>query len=229
MAFFANSARDTQYDTRIGRRKSRCSTWRHRSRKQTRKKLKAEIDALEDQAEDADAQSLQRLSLPGRRKQLDAASDWKPIQHVQHELAFRHDAEPCEPNGAILASGKNPQRETFVIEGEVAVDKLTGIRLEALPHEQLPRGGPGRDIYGNAIVSDIKVEIAAIGGEWQPVRFKRVLSDDGRTQDERTRKLWIIDASREDKRLARQLVLMTGGAGEAERKAEIADFDPAGF
>src|ERR1051325_563021 len=94
---------------------------------------------------------------------------------------------------AKIHSGK-----TFVIEGKVSLDKLTGIRLEALPHEQLPRGGPGRDIYGNAIVSEIKVEIGAGDGEWRPVRFKRVLSDDGRTQDERLRKLWIIDASRED-------------------------------
>jgi hypothetical protein len=111
-------------------------------------------------------------------------------------------------NGAILANGKNPQQETFVIEGEAAVDKLTGIRVEALPHEHLPRGGPGRDIYGNAIVSEIQVEVETSGGEWQPVRFKRVVSDDGRTQDERTRKLWIIDASREEKRVPRQLVLV---------------------
>ena len=116
------------------------------------------------------------------------------------------------PDGTILASGKNPQRETFVIEGEASLDKLTGIRVEALPHEQLPRGGPGRDIYGNAIVSEIKVEVEAGGGEWQPVRFTRVLSDDGRTQDERTRKLWIIDASRDEKRVPRQLVLIPASA-----------------
>jgi hypothetical protein len=68
-------------------------------------------------------------------------------------------------------AAKNPQRETFVIEGDVSLGKLTGIRLEALPHEQLPRGGPGRDIYGNAIVSEIKVEIETSGRKWQPVRF----------------------------------------------------------
>ena len=125
------------------------------------------------------------------------------------------------PDGTILASGKNPQQETFVIEGAVELSKLTGIRLEALPHEQLPRGGPGRDIYGNAIVSDVKAEIGTAGGEWQPVQFKRVLSDDGRTQDERTRKLWIIDASREDKRLARQLVLILAEPAKLKGKPRL--------
>ena len=69
----------------------------------------------------------------------------------------------------------------FIIEGEVSLAKLTGIRLEALPHEQLPRGGPGRDVYGNAIVSDIKLEIETTGRNWEAVQFKRFLSDDGRT------------------------------------------------
>ena len=74
-----------------------------------------------------------------------------------------------------------------------------------------------------------KLEIETTGGDWQPVQFKRILSDDGRTQDERTRKLWIIDASREDKRLARQLVADTCGTGEAQRKAETTDLDSSGF
>ena len=177
---------------------------------QTRKKLKAEIDALEARLKTQTSQLAKEQSV-WERKQLDAVSDWKPIQpSVMSSLSGTTLA--AMPDGTILASGKNPQRETFVIEGETSLNKLTGIRLEALPHEQLPRGGPGRDIYGNAIVSEIKVEVEASGGEWQPVRYTRVLSDDGRTQDERTRKLWIIDASREDKRVPRQLVLIPASA-----------------
>ena len=103
--------------------------------------------------------------------------------------------------------------------------KLTGIRLEALPHEQLPRGGPGRDIYGNAIVSEIKAgdrnNRRTTGSQ---VQFKRILSDDGRTQDERTKKLWIIDASREDQRLARQLVLIPADPVKLKGR-QITDLD----
>src|SRR6185503_5009619 len=114
------------------------------------------------------------------RKQIEAASEWKPIQ-PSSVSSLSGTTLAAMPNGAILATGSNPQSETFVIEGDASVDKLTGIRLEALPHEQLPRGGPGRDIYGNAIVSEIKVEIGDGDGVWHPIRFTRVLSDDGRT------------------------------------------------
>ena len=101
--------------------------------------------------------------------------------------------------------------------------------MEALPHEQLPRGGPGRDIYGNAIVSEITGGDRNNRGEWQPVQFKRIVSDDGRTQDERTKKLWIIDASREDKRLARQLVLIPADPVKLKGTPETTDLDSAGF
>jgi hypothetical protein len=207
MAFFANSVRDSEASSRGKEPVLDLAT---PEQEQARKKLKAEIDALETKLKTETPQIAKAQSV-WERKQLDAASEWKAIQPFSIG-AFSGTTLAAMPSGAILASGKNPQRETFVIEGEAPMEKLTGIRLEALPHEQLPRGGPGRDIYGNAIVSEISVEIEASGGEWQPVRFKRVLSDDGRTQDERARKLWIIDASREEKRVPRQLVLIPANA-----------------
>ena len=204
MAFFANSARDTATSDSSNKGKEPVLDLATAEQEQARKKLKAEIDALEARLK-TQTPELARAQSGWERKLVEAVSDWKQIQ-TSSMNSVSGTTLTSTAEGAILASGKNPQRETFIIEGEVSLAKLTGIRLEALPHEQLPRGGPGRDIYGNAIVSDIKLEIETTGGNWQPVQFKRILSDDGRTQDERTRKLWIIDASREDQRLARQLV-----------------------
>jgi hypothetical protein len=202
MAFFANSARDTEP---ASRGKEPVLDLATPEQEEKRKKLKAEIDALEAQLK-AQTPQLAKAQSAWERKQVDALSEWKTIQPSSIR-SLSGSTLTVMPDGAILASGENPQRETFVIEGAAPLEKLTGIRLEALPHEQLPRGGPGRDIYGNAIVSDITVEIAT-GEEWRPVRFSRVSSDDGRTQDERTRKLWIVDASRDEKRVPRQLVLI---------------------
>src|SRR5262249_7376189 len=203
MAFFANSVRDSEASSRGKEPMLDLAT---PEQERTRKKLKAEIDALEAKLK-TETPHLANAQAAWEHKQLNADSDWRPIQPSSMS-SLSGTTLAAANDGAILASGKNPQRETFLIEGEAPVDKLTGIRVEALPHEQLPRGGPGRDIYGNAIVSEIKVEVGARDGGWQPVRFTRVLSDDGRTQDDRLQKLWIIDASREDKRVPSQLILI---------------------
>ena len=78
--------------------------------------------------------------------------------------------------------------------------KLTGIRIEALPDPALPRGGPGRDVYGNFIITDVQVEV---GG--QPLKFKRIVADDEPVNPKSlgTKQLWTIDASQDEKRLTR--------------------------
>jgi hypothetical protein len=101
-------------------------------------------------------------------------------------------------NGRIFASGANPLRETYTIEARVA-SGITGLRLEALPSADLPRQGPGRDAYGNFIITGIDVL-----KDGKPVPVARILSDDGRPGADGR---WSIDASKEDKRLPRQLVL----------------------
>ena len=45
---------------------------------------------------------------------------------------------------SVLASGKNPSRETYVVLGETSARRVTAVRVEALPHDSLPGGGPGR-------------------------------------------------------------------------------------
>ncbi len=205
MAFFAKSSRDLASSDASKKGKEPVLDLATPEQERARKTLQAEIDALETRLK-TQTPELARAQTAWERKQLEAVSDWKPL-HTSNIQSLSGTTLTATSNGAILASGKNPQRETFVIEGEVPLAKLTGIRLEALPNDQLPRGGPGRDIYGNAIVSEIQAEIGSKRG-WQPVPFKRIVSDDGRTQDERAKKLWIIDASREDKRVARQLVLI---------------------
>jgi hypothetical protein len=104
--------------------------------------------------------------------------------------------------------------------------RLTALRLEMLPHSSLPRTGPGRDVYGNFILSAMEVTV-----DGERVEFSRALADDGRLNDERRRQLWSVDAAREDTRLARQLVLVLktprkvrGGAAVAVRMISNSDF-----
>ena len=105
-----------------------------------------------------------------------------------------------ESDGAVQASGDNPREETYVLEGKLAPGRFNGLRIEAIPNPALPRGGPGRDVYGNFIITDVRVEVNG-----KPVEWSRQLSNDGRVGG---RQLWSVDASREDVRIPRQLVLV---------------------
>jgi WD40 repeat protein/tetratricopeptide (TPR) repeat protein len=61
-------------------------------------------------------------------------------------------------DGSILASGKNPDRDTYTITARVALDRIRGIRIEALPDASLPLGGPGRfPTNGNFTLHEFRV------------------------------------------------------------------------
>jgi len=112
---------------------------------------------------------------------------------------------------SLVASGPNPATDTYMIEAKLpkGANPVTALRLEALPEASLPRGGPGRDAYGNFALSDIRLEW--LGG-WRakprPLAVKLARADDGRIRRSGSDALWTIDASKEEKRNPRQLVLV---------------------
>src|SRR6185312_520424 len=84
-------------------------------------------------------------------------ADWE-----RQILAFEKQWQAVRPTGlksingttltvsadsSILASGKNPDAENYVLEAKAPLGEITGIRIEALPDPSLPAGGPGRDYY----------------------------------------------------------------------------------
>ena len=77
------------------------------------------------------------------------------------------------PDGSVLASGKNPQADTYLFEAKSTQSGITGVRVEVLPDASLPKGGPGRDAAGNFFLSDFDVEVAG-----QPVKWKSALADE---------------------------------------------------
>jgi hypothetical protein len=124
-----------------------------------------------------------------------------------------------QPDGAILVSGENPRNQWCAIEAKTAVTGMTGIRIEALPDPSLPRGGPGRDAYGNFLLTAFEVEAAPATspGQFERVSWQEMVADNGKINDKKFRQLWTVDASREDGRLPRQIVFFAAapfGSGE---------------
>jgi hypothetical protein len=63
-----------------------------------------------------------------------------------------------KPFGAVLVSGKLEASDVYTLTYEVRQDApLTGLRLDALADDSLPKRGPGRSESGNFVLNELKV------------------------------------------------------------------------
>jgi uncharacterized protein DUF1553/uncharacterized protein DUF1549/cytochrome c len=138
---------------------------------------------------------------------LEAESGWRVLIPQKMSTAAGTTLT-ADAQGLIFAAGEAQRNEAYVIECKLPVEAVKGIRLEAVPNSKLPRGGPGRDPYGNFNITQIKLEIPA-GMGWKAVAIQKIAADTGaRSLDRKRGHLWMVDASREDQRLSRQLVIV---------------------
>jgi mono/diheme cytochrome c family protein len=73
------------------------------------------------------------------------------------------------PDGSVLASGDQSKSDTYDVRFAGDLQGVTAIRLETLPDDRLPRGGPGRVYYegpaGEFFLSELTADV---NGEPQP-------------------------------------------------------------
>jgi hypothetical protein len=172
---------------------------------QARAALKARIEALEAKFKST-TPKLEHEQAEWEKQVLRASSDWSHIKPLLLHASGGTNLQ-AQQDGRILASGDNPRQQTYIIEGVVGTNQVTGLRIEALPDRSLPKGGPGRDTYGNFVLTRLRVEIND-GDGWRSVAIRRKQADDGKVEEKRSKHLWTIDASREDTRIPRQLVVV---------------------
>ena len=72
---------------------------------------------------------------------------------------------------SVLASGANPDRDTYVLRFTNAPTVLAGLQLEALPEDALPSKGPGRAGNGNFVLSEVVARIETPAGVTRPIPF----------------------------------------------------------
>jgi hypothetical protein len=174
-----------------------------------RDELQKRIDVLEaelkTQTPGLDAQQRSWEGVMGRLE-----SSWKPLE-VRSARSLVGSKLERKPDGSWLTGGENPATDSYVIEaGMPDEESITAVRIEALPDASLPRGGPGRDVYGNFTLTNVRVEAVSPSGKTQPIAIAQPKADNGEVKSEKDKPgtpLWTVDASREEKRLPRQLVL----------------------
>ncbi len=62
-------------------------------------------------------------------------------------------------DGVIQTGGPNPKHEDYRVIGAVKLPRVTGFRLEVLPHDTNTAGGLSRSKTGHFILTDIKVQV----------------------------------------------------------------------
>ncbi len=62
-------------------------------------------------------------------------------------------------DGSVLAAGYAPTKHTTEFTAKTDLKEVTAVRLEVLNDPNLPRGGPGRSIYGLFALSEFKVVV----------------------------------------------------------------------
>ncbi len=102
--------------------------------------------------------------LPQLQKQAKAASD---AEAAYHPLAVGNIHGPegvtftPQEDGSYLVGGANPANAKYTIEATASVEPITGIRVDVLPDDALPAGGPGRAKNGNFVLNEIRLFAAA--------------------------------------------------------------------
>ena len=106
-----------------------------------------------------DRAELQKRFLAWEKSQ--SASEWNTLEVKAASSSGGATLTP-QADGSVLASGKNPDKDAYEVLAWTPLEKITGLRLEALAHKSLSKNGPGRTKEnGNFVLSELKVEAVA--------------------------------------------------------------------
>jgi mono/diheme cytochrome c family protein len=74
-----------------------------------------------------------------------------------------------QDDGSLLATGANPQFDTYTLVAQTDRLNISGFRLEALSHPSFVKGGPGRAPNGNFDLTDVRMTAAPKNGQGTPI------------------------------------------------------------
>ncbi len=175
-----------------------------------RDKINAQIAGVEKQLNTVNPERAKQ-ERDWEQSLLDADKQWHPLHPMRLSSEGGATLEASK-DGSVLVSGTNPDHDAYVLEAQSpVVGDITGIRIEALPDPSLPHDGPGRDYYGNFIVSEINLEAGASAQKLEKIDITEWAADNLRQQVieqyETNGRVWRSDVSRENTRLPETLVL----------------------
>jgi hypothetical protein len=82
-----------------------------------------------------------------------------------------------QPDGTLLAKGKNPDKEIYTLAFTNLVNGVVALRLDALPEKSLPATGPGRAGNGNFVITEVVLRKSDASGNETPVKIRGARAD----------------------------------------------------
>ncbi len=134
--------------------------------------LRHELKVLADEANAHDSE------LQSQETQAEVATWEQEILHAQAawhvlvaETADSSDGTALSrmEDGSLLATGTNPERDTYSITFPISEGHYTSLRLEVLTDDSLPQHGPGRQDNGNLHLSEIELYSGKSAAERIPI------------------------------------------------------------
>lgn len=89
------------------------------------------------------------------QEQIQLLRQWQSLQPSAAK-ALRKTKLTIAADGSVLASGANPDQNTYTVDFEQPLKNVRAIRIDVLPHESLPQQGPGRAGNGNFVISEVR-------------------------------------------------------------------------
>lgn len=81
-----------------------------------------------------------------------------------------------EPDGSVFVSGDKSKRDVYDLAFQTDLERITALRIEALPDDHLPNGGPGRVNYEGPFGDFFLCEVT-LANNGKPSRFGSVSAD----------------------------------------------------
>lgn len=101
---------------------------------------------------------------------------WEPLTAILLETVSGLNHPTQEADKSILMKG-HTSNDVFLI-AEPKLDGVTGLRLEALNHRDLPHNGPGRSRLGTWALQELEAYVKVPGGnEWTKLKLVNATAD----------------------------------------------------
>jgi hypothetical protein len=97
---------------------------------------------------------------PAWEKGLAAAPVWEAMPVTKAVSQGKARLNVNAGDYTVLASGPNPDKDTYTVTFTSKLTNITGLRLEVLPDNSLPAKGPGRAGNGNFVLHEFQVKAA---------------------------------------------------------------------
>ena len=109
--------------------------------------------------------------------------DWEVLEFEFDDTSAGGQRHMPQGDGSYLAAGYAPTRFAPKMTTVPKTKRITALRLELLPDKNLPRGGPGRSMYGTSALTDIQLRWDSVEreireyGKWNKVEFGSAIAD----------------------------------------------------